>query len=341
MNKKTHSYSGRFAPAWATVAGLSLSLIVSSGVFAQVEIPVEDEPQPVVSASAIPLSPQFAEGQIMVFEHQATINGSQAFNEDAFPNTAKTHMVMRIHIEEVREDGSASGTLTYDRVAMSGNAFFGGEFRYDSAEGPLTASAADVASALQAIKDATIRVEIGADGKVASLDGNMPLAEGLMQVPQLSGRSGELADEGLSQMLESFWLVGSEPQEREMEEAWEEVHETVAPGLGPLTVTTAYKMSEREADNITIDLELSMDLEIAPPDPEDPTQTPIEEADLVLDKKSGKITWDASRRQLLKRVSNLSFILTVKQKPLFGEEEWMFVTTTQDVSTTLTRIATE
>ncbi|MFG0329718.1 MAG: DUF6263 family protein [Phycisphaerales bacterium] len=282
-------------------------------------------------------APTFRVGREVVWEQTADSKGSQSFGDQEFPNDAYSALTMRVRTESVDENGVATITMTYDRVAMRGNAFFGGEYSYDSAM-PMAVASPGVGPALTKLLDATITAKVAPDGKVSEVTGNEEAFEAMQAVAQLSGKAGEFSAQGLSQMIESFWLVGSPGQSFEEGDTWEESSDSDWQGMGTLTIATDYKMSEVTDEQARVDFQIliSLDVEIPETNPEE-DPFPILGVNLVSEENKGHLLYDLTAHELAFRESHLGFKLTTKQRGLFEGQEEMENVRTQSVTAILTR----
>lgn len=306
--------------------------------------------QEAAAQDALYLGPKFRPGQVMVYEQIANSTGSFSFDADIFPIVANATTVLRVTVNQVHDDGSADLMLTYDRVAMKGTAFFGGDYNVDSTLDPKAASSPELGRIATLFKDARMDIKVGPDGQVTEITGNQPLYDEVLQVSQIAGRSGEFTFESLSQLLESMWMVGSTAAERSPGEPWNENQESPFQGAGTLVVDSNFNVVSVDDQRAVIELDLTMELvpgpegaetEPAEPVDSDEPNLDMENIQFVTDAASGRVVWDRTRNEVLYRTSELSFIYSYDQQPLFGEQKTVTTTITQSVRTFSRRIETE
>lgn len=209
--------------------------------------------------------PSFVPGQVMVYELEATVEGSETFGADQFPNSHNTDIVFRVVVRNVAEDGSAQMLVRWDRVAMNGNTLFGGEWRFDS-DDPAASDNPQIATALNRLKSATAFVDVAPDGQVQRIRGLEHIVQSMQGLAQLRSRAGEYTFEGFSQLLESLWMVGDAVETKHLGEQWTNVQEVDSPGLGTWTFTSRFDFIGADADLVAVNLVVDMELDA-------PTQT--------------------------------------------------------------------
>ncbi len=327
---------------------LSLALAPSFLACAQNEQPAPAQPPaetPAVQPAATPqpagegvwLGPKFTPGNMSIFEQVSIAKGTQSFDDQTFPNDTTTILVMRVECQSVDENGVATVSMKYDRISLSGDSMFLGQYSFDSDDPNIKTNSPEVAAILETVLQMKVTATVGTDGKIQTLTGGEEIFNEMSQHEHLKALVGPFGSDATKQTMESFWLIGDPAPARPVGSTWREVKVTPT-WFGNLVVESDFTVSSADAEKAVVDLAVNLKAEriVKETDP-DQDMSEILEFNWDSPVNMGQINWDRARGELVDRTSNVSFKMTVRQQPLF-EGSQQTVITQQDVVTTFKRI---
>ena len=340
------------AARWASLAVAGSMLLPLFG-FACAQDPSVADPaaapsQPAAATTqpageSIYFGPRFDPGKVSVYEFKAINNSSQRQGDMDMNNDTYTELVMRVAVNEVDAEGSASLSMTYDRVYMTGDSMLGGSFVYDSNNPGAPETDRSVANALNKLKNSvfTFKVDKAGEVLVDTLTGFEEAEAAIKNVDTLRGRENEFNRTGLPDVFESMWRVGNTSTDRSVGEQWQEVQSTPVEGIGTWTFTSDFNVQSADSQKAVIGMAMTIDLEFKPPEEMIEGMLTVRRTEFETIVGNWRYEWDRTRSEVLSRQNELEFEWLIEQDALFEGEALVRTVQHQHVQTTLKRIGTE
>ncbi len=229
-----------------------------------VEEQTQDTSSNAVNTELVDFKPAFEVGRVTYYQFEATVQVEQAIGEMVLAANTGTTLVMRVEVLSIDDAGNATVSLSYERVALTGENAFTGNFDCDTARAPQLNDNRQVAYLLERLKRAEITAIVTPGGDVTEATGTESVVAAMKRNDQLMGRSNEFSPEGISRVLRGFWLLGEEPRTNKQGDHWIEKQDTPLAGVGIMTFSSNFAIESVEKDTVNATLLLDVALELDP-----------------------------------------------------------------------------